>query len=111
MLDTCEGYTMFDLITAPNVLMLTSSGEDESAYSSEPDHQYNVAGMDTMTKLLMEYFASPIGYVQNPDFKIGDFPTQFPAHLAKSHIHTKSTGRSVDQVMLREYIPVENTLT
>lgn len=112
MIDTCEGYTMFDLITAPNVLMLSTSDEDESAYSSELDHKLNNHLMDKFTRDFMEYLENPVmGFKNDRDFKVSDFPKRFSYSNIGSHVMLKTTGRPVDEVYLREYIPYDDITT
>ena len=64
-----------------------------------------------MTKGIMEWWNSPIGFKKQSDFKIAEFPKQFPKKAIRSDIKMKTTGRSLDQVSLREYLPIESVLT
>eukprot|EP00806_Schmidingerella_arcuata_P001789 Macronucleus_2613.p1 GENE.Macronucleus_2613~~Macronucleus_2613.p1 ORF type:complete len:238 (+),score=31.53 Macronucleus_2613:97-714(+) len=111
--DTCEGESFFDEITAPNVYMMSTSLREESAYASNPDKRYNTFLMDNFTREFTSWLHD--GYPKQPDYKLSELAKTFDHSQIRSHIFFKETGmemgsRPLEDIMLREYFPVENQL-
>ena len=103
ILDSCEGFSMFEQITAPNILLVTSAENHESAMSSTTDGDLNTFERDNFSGAFEDYLSG--AYSTNRGFKISDFAAAFPVEMILSHMSMKSTGRPLNQVTLREYIP------
>ena len=55
ILDTCEGFSMFDQITAPNMIMVSSADAHESALSDSVDGVLNNYEQDSFDKVLWDF--------------------------------------------------------
>ena len=54
ILDTCEAMSLFDEVTAPNIVMVGSSLLGEKAYSYQADHSLNIFLNDRFTYFFSE---------------------------------------------------------
>ena len=89
--------------------MMATSLREESAYASIVDSKYNLYLTDNFSREFSDWLTT--AYQAKPDFKIGDLTKEFPKSVINSHMFFKSTGeRSVDEVLLREFFPVEDQL-
>jgi glycosylphosphatidylinositol transamidase (GPIT) subunit GPI8 len=103
-LDTCEGFSMFEQITAPNIVMVASADAHESALADSVDGVLNNYEQDAFDKVLWDFLFNG-GYQARRNFKISEMLAVFNYDLVKSHVTMKTTGRPLDQVYLREYLP------
>jgi GPI-anchor transamidase subunit K len=58
IIDTCQASSLFEYITAPNVLMLTSSRVGESSYSHRANGALGVSIIDRMTLKLVQFMGT-----------------------------------------------------
>jgi glycosylphosphatidylinositol transamidase (GPIT) subunit GPI8 len=56
--DTCEAFSWFNYVKAPNIMYQASSGEGESAYSHNFDEELNAYTTDKYSYLLIKYLTN-----------------------------------------------------
>ena len=104
ILDTCEGFSMFEQVTAPGILMVASADFHESAMANTTDDELNTFEQDAFSKELRAFLFEG-NYQSKRGFRVSDFPNVFTIDKVLSHVKLKTTGRPLDQVLLREYLP------
>ena len=75
LLDTCEAFSMFDQIEAPNLYMIATSDHEQSAVAQDIDQEIGNYLSDNFSRDFFEFLESPGGYRAMPDFSFADFPT------------------------------------
>lgn len=81
IIDTCEAMSLFDSVSAPNLILLGTSIHDQSAYSHQFRHDLNNFLNDYFTYYFYKYLDE--GHI-GPDFKLSDFKSKFPISLITS---------------------------
>ena len=74
LLDTCEAFSMFDKIEAPDIYMIATSKYEESAIASDTDSIINNFLSDNFSRDFFDFLHSPAGYANKRDFSMADFP-------------------------------------
>ena len=105
IIDTCEAMSLFDAITAPNLILMGTSIHGKSAYS----HQF----MPSINLFLNDHFSYDFyddlerGKITEKT-KVRDLKTLYPNSRINSDVDFKSTltNRDLKDVYLYEYIPV-----
>lgn len=106
IIDTCEGESMYHQVDAPNLLLVYTSENHESAIADETDGVLNTFLSDKFSGEFGEFLFAPNGYKARPDFKISDFPKWFTYEKVKSHVGVINTSeRQTSDILLKEYFP------
>ena len=107
VLDTCEAESMFHQVSAPNLFLLSSARNHESAIADETDGTLNTFLSDKFSQVFGEFLFQQNGFRQRGDFKLADFPRYFTYDKIKSHLDviTTSSERTLQEVLFKEYFP------
>ena len=106
MLDTCEAFTMFDEIEAPNIYMLATAVKGESALADKTDGVLNTFLADKFSGEFHQFLTQKNGFSGQQNFKLSDFKRLFTYEKILSHLSMKSTGsRPLSEVLLSEFLP------
>ena len=110
VLDTCEAESMFHQVSAPNLYLLSSARNHESAIADETDGTLNTFLSDKFSQVFGEFLFQYGGFKQRSDFKLADFPRYFTYDKIKSHLDvtTTSTERTLQEVLFKEFFPTNN---
>jgi len=106
LLDTCEAMSMFDDITAPNMILMGTSLHDQPAKSYQWDRRLNSWLNDHFTFHLTEYLRNPVKFTKNS--RLNSFISLFPKDLILSDVDIKSTltHRALEDVKVADYLPL-----
>ena len=108
VLDTCEAASMFHQVNAPNLFLLSSARNHESAIADVTDGTLNTFLSDKFSAVFGEFLFQKNGYRSRPDFKISDFPRFFTYDKVSSHVEVITTSdKSLSDVLFREYFPTD----
>ena len=105
-IDSCESESMFDSVTAPNILMMSTSRRDENAYSHSFSDELNNFLADKFTFHFHNLLKNEPQKLKTLTMK--DFPIIFPYKTLESHLAFKNTfeDRQLQDFHLWHYFPV-----
>lgn len=111
ILDTCEAMSLFDVVTAPNLILMGTSIHHQPAKSYQWDPRLNTWLNDHFTYHLSLYLRDPTKFTKKS--KIHTFPSLFPHTKILSTVDIKSTleHRALEDVRLVDYIPLANDMS
>ena len=106
ILDTCEAMSLFDVVTAPNLILMGTSIHNQPAKSYQWDRHLNTWLNDHFTYHLALYLRNPTQFTKKS--KVQAFPSLFPKEKILSNVDIKSTlqHRALEDVRLADYIPL-----
>jgi glycosylphosphatidylinositol transamidase (GPIT) subunit GPI8 len=106
ILDTCEAMSLFDVVTAPNLILMGTSIHDQPAKSYQWDPRLNTWLNDHFTYHLALYLRDPTKFTKKS--KVHAFPSLFPKQKILSNVDIKSTlqHRALEDVRLADYMPL-----
>jgi phosphatidylinositol glycan class K len=107
IMETCEGQSMFDDITAPNLILFSTSKYHESAYTDEKSSEHNRFLNERWIKSFMSKTHEG---VWKPHTKLADFMDHFTYEQIGQTVNFKDTlvGRDFKDVELREWWPMRD---
>ncbi|EMG45566.1 hypothetical protein G210_4250 [Candida maltosa Xu316] len=102
MIDTCQANTMYEKITAPNILAVGSSELDESSYSHHSDMDIGVAVIDRFTYYTLDYLEK---IDRNSKETMDKLFAEYTFENVHSHpgIRTDLFKRNVSEVLLTDF--------
>ena len=102
MIDTCQAATMYETVSIPNFIGISSSVRNQSSYSHHVDHVIGVPIIDRFSNAVLEFMKD---FDVSSQKTLQDLIASWAAFqiISDPHVRTDLYPKSMDKVLLTEF--------